>query len=118
MTTKISYAFWILFAGAMLPLGWLFFWDVINNSYPEGVRILMSFKYLDSLLLLLWPSSFFLLGDPTDNNIELRFLSIVANLFYYTILGWLVFLIHTKKRLVFILPIATFYIWWLWYIVL
>jgi hypothetical protein len=25
MTTKISYAFWILFAGAMLPLGWLFF---------------------------------------------------------------------------------------------
>lgn len=116
MTTKTKYLVMAVLVGILLPLGWLALWDFMNKFYPEGIRLLMEFKYLDVFLLLLWPSSIFLIGDPTDSNLGLRVVSVCINFLYYLLLGWIIYLAHIKRRLVIITPIILVYVFWLWFI--
>ncbi len=101
--------------GVSIPIIWLSFWGWAKNSCEQCVSWLMGSQLFDVGLLLVWPSSLLLMADPTDSNLQLQVVSVVVNIVFYMILGWLTWL-ATSKSLMFFLPIIGFYIWWLWFV--
>ncbi len=117
MERKIKVSLWILLITSMLPVGWLIFWYVVTKEGTMLTHLVTTSQQVETILLLLWPSSFMLIGDPTDTNIPLRIFAVATNFLFYLMLGALLFLYLTRKRVIFLMPVALFYSWWMFYVV-
>jgi hypothetical protein len=101
--------------GAGIPITWLLFWNWAKSHCEQCVSWFMGLPFFDVTLLALWPSSLLLIADPSDNNVQLQAISVLVNIVFYMILGWLTYLALYRTWLFFI-PIFGFYICWLWFV--
>jgi hypothetical protein len=91
--------------GAVIALVWWLAYYVIGGASPDFRSYLFSVPGLDTLLLLLWPTSILLLGDPTDSNLGLLLVAATGNVLLYGILGLLLWLGIYRSRAVLFAPI-------------
>lgn len=77
---------------------WCFAYYVIGDASPGFRAYLSSVPGVDTLLLLLWPTSILMLGDPEDSNLGLLLIAASGNVLFYGILGLLLwFGIHRSR---------------------
>ena len=95
--------------GFSIPLCWLFLWHWILKSCSSCLLWMTSSAIFEVSLIIVWPSSIFLIGDPLDNNWQLTLFSIFINCVIYFFIGLFVWLFRFKSSY-FMFPIAFFYI--------
>ena len=108
MMTMKRFVFFFVAAGALLPAVWLGLYRV----YPVVIESLMSAAWMGGLLLVLWPSSILMLGDPRDTSVILPVLSLSLNVVLYGILGVLFWIGLKRVRTVLIVTVALLLLGW------
>ena len=91
--------------GAMIAVVWWLAYYVVGGASPDFRSYLFNVPGLDTLLLLLWPTSILLLGDPTDSNLGLLLLAAIGNVLLYGILGLLLWLGIYRSRAILLAPV-------------
>ncbi len=99
-------------AGILLPLAWFGAYRI----FPEPVNHAMSTPWVGDAVLLLWPSSILLLGDPDEVSLILPIISVALNAVLYGAIGWLVWIGWNRQRL--ILPVVAVGVLSGWYVLL
>ena len=84
---------------------WWLAYYVIGGASPGFRSNLSSAPGLDALLLLFWPTSILLLGDPTDSNVGLLLLAAIGNALLYGILGLLLWIGIYRSRAILLAPV-------------
>jgi len=82
--------------GAAVAAAWMVFWRVAEAFLPSVEKWCTLTVPCDTLQLLVWPSSFVLLADAHDKNIELQSIAFLGNALLYGLVGTLAWL--TVKR--------------------
>lgn|SRR5690554_897634 len=100
--------------GTIIPLVMLAFYNLSKIYCEQCASWIMNGSLWDFILLILWPSSFFLIGDPTDSNLQLQLFSLIVNVLFYMLVGLATWLAFSKSYFYF-LPVILFYSWWLWF---
>ena len=90
-----KYALQYTIAGFVIPVLFTLFWNCYETaiSFEQGL-------WIERLMLILWPSSFFMMGTAGHNGIEYEVLSvsIVVNIVLYTVLGLLIWFGLNKQK--------------------
>jgi len=95
-------------AGIALPVAWL----SVYRIYPAGINWVTSVPRADGLLLMLWPSSILLLGDPNDTSMVIPIVSVALNVVLYGILGGLLWLGLKRSKVVLAATVAAVSLGW------
>ncbi|MGQ0543734.1 MAG: hypothetical protein ACT4P3_00160 [Betaproteobacteria bacterium] len=107
------FVIWFSIVGALVPLSWLAFYWTFGQS-PEVSKAIMKSPWLESLLLMLWPGSILLIGDPEDKSVMLPVLSTAMNVGLYAILGWLFSIGFTRSKVILAATGIAILVGWYW----
>lgn len=81
--------------GTLLPTAWFVFYF----AYPEQASSAIAVG--SGALVLIWPSSLLMLGDPLDENLALPLLSVAINAALYGSVGGALWYGYKNSRLLF-----------------
>jgi hypothetical protein len=100
-------------AGALIPLFWMAFWQVVRFADLQSIVGLQLYKFQ----LMLWPTSIFMMGTAEGRLTGLSFwkvffLSVAANVVIYSVVGFLIHLGWTRfTLLLYIVPALILMAW-------
>lgn len=96
--------------GALAPVLWYLVYRMLGPTQIDWIYAMP----LDKVLIVVWPTSIFLIGDPTNQNYALQAFSAFSNVVFYTIVGSLVWLGLRRSRWILLLPVAIVAGTWWW----
>lgn len=108
MTAK-KFVLCFVAAGIFLPAAWFGVYRVC----PEIINRAMSSLWVGDVVLLLWPSSILLLGDPNETSVVvLPIVSTIANAVLYGIIGALLWIGLKRSKAVLAVTVAAILAGW------
>jgi len=107
---------WAVGAGVAIPVLWLVVQRAFLSNDPGLSYLVLSSYRFDRVLLVLWPSSIFLMADPEGQSIAIPTVAIIVNAVLYGAVGWLIWFGLNRRR--FVLPVVGLGVLAIWYFLL
>ena len=94
---------WTVCIGVAIPAFFLILEHAFLRENPALSRLVLTTYRFDYVILALWPSSIILMADPKEQSMTILLFAISANIVLYGVIGWLVWLGLSRRRI--LLPI-------------